>query len=39
MAALASKPFEVVLTGDGSDKDRVFTDAASEVSRGVIRLR
>lgn len=39
MAALAAKPFEVVLTGDGSDKDRVFTDAASEVSRGVVRLR
>ena len=39
MAALAAKPFEVVLIGDGSDKDRVFTDAASEVSRGVVRLR
>ena len=38
LAALASTPFEVVVPGDGSDKDRVFTEMAAEVSRGVVRL-
>ena len=39
MASLANQPFEVVVIGDGSEKDKIFTDAASEVSRGVVRLR
>ena len=39
MQALRASPFAVVIVGDGSEKDRVFTDAASEVSRGVVRLR
>jgi len=37
-SALASLPFEVVVAGNGADKDRIFTEMASEVSRGVVRL-
>ena len=39
LQALRNTPFEVVVTGDGSEKDKVFTDAASEISRGIVRLR
>ncbi|MBM4342513.1 MAG: hypothetical protein FJ100_03955 [Deltaproteobacteria bacterium] len=39
MQALRATPFAVAVVGDGSEKDRVFTDAASEVSRGVVRLQ
>ncbi len=38
MQALRATPFAVAVVGDGSEKDRVFTDAASEISRGVVRL-
>jgi len=37
--ALRSSPFEVIVAGDGSERDKVFTDAASDISRGVVRLR
>jgi hypothetical protein len=36
---LSSQPFEVVIAGDGSESDRIYSDAASEISRGVVRLR
>lgn len=39
MATLASQPFEVIVIGDGSDKDPVYTDTAAQVSRGVVRLK
>jgi len=39
LAAVASRPFEVWVTGDGSDKDRIYSDAASEISRGIVKLR
>ena len=39
LQALRNSPFDVVIAGDGSDKDRVFSDTASEISRGVVRLR
>jgi len=37
--AFAERPFEVQVAGDGSERDRVYTEAASEISRGVVRLR
>lgn len=39
VSGLASTPFEVVISGDGSDKDRVFSDTAAEISRGVVQLK
>lgn len=39
LQALRNTPFEVAVAGDGSEKDRVFTDAASEITRGAVRLR
>lgn len=36
---LRGSPFEVLIPGDGSEKDRIFSDTAAEVSRGVVRLR
>lgn len=37
--ALANQPFEVVVSGDGSEKDKIYSDAASEITRGIVRLR
>jgi hypothetical protein len=37
--ALAAHPFEVVVAGDGSERDPIYSDAASQVTRGVVRLR
>jgi hypothetical protein len=37
--AFSEKPFEVEVAGDGSDRDRIYTESASEVSRGVVRIR
>ena len=37
--ALGGTPFEVAVAGDGADKDKVWVEFASEVSRGVIRLQ
>ncbi len=39
LQALRGSPFEVLVPGDGSEKDRIFSDTAGEVSRGVVRLR
>ena len=36
---LSTQPFEVLITGDGSESDRIYSDAAAEISRGVVRLR
>lgn len=36
--ALGGTPFEVAVAGDGADRDKVWVEFASEVSRGVIRL-
>lgn len=37
--ALAAHPFEVTVLGDGSEKDKIYSDAASEISRGVVTLQ
>jgi len=39
VSGLSSTPFEVVVSGNGSDKDRVFSDTAAEITRGVVQLR
>ena len=39
LQAVASRPFEVHVAGDGSDRDRIYSDAASEISRGIVKLR
>ena len=36
---LSSQPFEVVIAGDGSESDKIYSDAAAEISRGLVRLR
>lgn len=38
LQALRGTPFEVLVAGDGSEKDRIFSDTAAEISRGAVRL-
>ncbi len=37
--ALANQPFEVMVSGDGSERDKIYSDAASEITRGIVRMR
>jgi hypothetical protein len=38
MQALGDVPFSLAVTGDGSEKERVWVEFAAEISRGVVRL-
>ena len=39
LQSLRGSQFEVLVIGDGSEKDKIFSDVAGEISRGAVRLR
>jgi hypothetical protein len=39
LQALRGTQFEVLVIGDGSEKDKIFSEVAGEISRGAVRLR